>query len=186
VRSVGGGLRGLRKTRGVDDNSGNNLIFASEDSLNRGSDFSRDENSSINLTRGRRSSLVGHLVNGRADFGVTFNAENLELAEEERIEDIMEEGDDSQVMQVESYASPELSVFDALSSGTCRRLDQLDDNVERLWSKLSTKDEASNSLALGKASFTDSVSRLEKDLDQSVLQHSSLLRRAGAVKRLFD
>ena len=27
---------------------------------------------------------------------------------------------------------------------------------------------------------------LEKDLDQSVVQHSSLLRRAGAVKKLFD
>merc|ERR1719282_739115 len=131
---------------GVDDNSGHNLIYASEDNLNGGSDFSRDENASINLTRGQRSSLVGHLVNGRADFGVTFNAENLEPAEEKRIEDNMEEGDDSQDMQVESDASAELSVFDALSSGTCRRLDQLDDNVERLWSKLSTKDEASNSL----------------------------------------
>ena len=36
------------------------------------------------------------------------------------------------------------------------------------------------------ASFSESVSRLEKELDQSVLQHSSLLHRAGAVKRLFD
>jgi len=171
---------------GVDDNSGHNLIFASEDNLNRGSDFSRDKNASINLTRGQRSSLVGHLVNGRADFGVTYNTDNLGFAEERSIEDNLEGGDDSHDMQVESDASAEVSVYDALSSGTCRRLDLLDDNVERLWSKLSTKDEASNSLALGKASFTDSVSRLEKDLDQSVLQHSSLLRRAGAVKRLFD
>merc|ERR1719318_1947609 len=156
---------------GADANSGHNLIFASEDNLDRGSYFSRqgsylcclfpffnffgrDENASINLTRGQRSSLVGHLVNGRADFGVTFNTENLELAEEKSIEDNLEGGDDSQDMQVESDASAEISVYDALSSGTCRRLDQLDDNVERLWSKLSTK-EASNSLALGKASFTD-------------------------------
>jgi len=180
-------LEGAQIDRGgVDDNSGHNLIFASEDNLNKESDFSRDENASINLARGQRSSLVGHLVNGRADFGVTFNTEDLEIAEEKSTEDNMEGGDDSYDMQVESDASAEISVYDALSSGTCRRLDQLDDNVERLWSKLSTKDEASNSLALGKASFTDSVSRLEKDLDQSVVQHSSLLRRAGAVKKLFD
>jgi len=177
-------LEGAQIDRGVDENSG--YIFSSEDNLNRGSAFSRDENASINLTRGQRSSLVGHLVNGRADFGVTYNTDNLGFAEERSIEDNLEGGDDSHDMQVESDASAEVSVYDALSSGTCRRLDLLDDNVERLWSKLSTKDEASNSLALGKASFTDSVSRLEKDLDQSVLQHSSLLRRAGAVKRLFD
>ena len=74
-------------------------------------------------------------MNGRADFGVTFNTENLELAEEKNIEDNLEEGDDSQVMQVddpadcaywlfslqvESDASAEHSVYDALSSGTCR------------------------------------------------------------------
>ena len=41
-------------------------------------------------------------------------------------------------------------------------------------------------LSHAQANFTDSVSRLEKDLDQSVVQHSSLLRRAGAVKKLFD
>ena len=74
-------------------------------------------------------------VNGRPDFGVTFNTEILELAEEKSIEDNMEGGDDSQDMQVdnptvlcamlnssqvESDASAEISVYDALSSGTCR------------------------------------------------------------------
>ena len=74
-------------------------------------------------------------MNGRADFGVTFNTENLELAEEKSIEDNMEGEDDSQDMQVdnptvlcamlnssqvESDASAEISVYDALSSGTCR------------------------------------------------------------------
>ena len=74
-------------------------------------------------------------MNGRSDFGVTFNTENLELAEEKSIEDNMEGGDDSQDMQVddptvlhallispqvESDASAEISVYDALSSGTCR------------------------------------------------------------------
>ena len=38
-----------------------------------------------------------------------------------------------------------------------RRLDHLDENVERLWSKLSTKDEASNSLALGKVIIKTNV-----------------------------
>ena len=43
-------------------------------------------------------------VNGRADFGVTFNTENLELAEEKSMEDNMEGGDDSQDMQVHDPA----------------------------------------------------------------------------------
>ena len=38
-----------------------------------------------------------------------------------------------------------------------RRLDHLDENVERLWSKLSTKDEASKSLALGKVMIKTNV-----------------------------
>ena len=38
-----------------------------------------------------------------------------------------------------------------------RRLDHLDENVERLWSKLYTKDEASNSLALGKVIIKTNV-----------------------------
>ena len=74
-------------------------------------------------------------VNGRADFGVTFNTEDLEIAEEKSTEDNMEGGDDSYDMQVddptvlrallnspqvESDASAEISVYDALSSGTCR------------------------------------------------------------------
>ena len=74
-------------------------------------------------------------MNGRADFGVTFNTDNRELAEEISIEDNMEGEDDSQNMQVddpadcaywlfslqvESDASAEHSVYDALSSGTCR------------------------------------------------------------------
>ena len=72
----------------------------------------------------------------RADFGVTFNTDNFVFAEEKSIEDNMEGGDDSHDMQVdgptvlrallnspqvESDASAEISVYDALSSGTCRR-----------------------------------------------------------------
>ena len=43
-------------------------------------------------------------VNGRADFGVTFNTENPELAEGKGIEDNMEGGDESQDMQVDGPA----------------------------------------------------------------------------------
>ena len=75
-------------------------------------------------------------MNGRADFGVTYNTDNLGFAEERSIEDNLEGGDDSHDMQVddpivmrfallnspqvESDASAEVSVYDALSSGTCR------------------------------------------------------------------
>ena len=54
-------------------------------------------------------------VNGRADFGVTFNTENLELAEEKSIEVNMEGGDDSQDMQVDDPA--DLRALVILTSG---------------------------------------------------------------------
>ena len=49
-----------------------------------------------------------------------------------------------------------------------RRLDLLDDNVERLWSKLSTKDEASNSLALGKVGIT-TQNKIFKKTSKSII-----------------
>ena len=54
-------------------------------------------------------------VKGRADFGVTFNTENLELAEEKSVEDNMEGGDDSQDMQVHDPA--DLRVLVIFTSG---------------------------------------------------------------------
>ena len=54
-------------------------------------------------------------VNGRADFGVTFNTENLELAEEKSVEDNMEGGDDSHDMQVDDPAVMRVLVI--LTSG---------------------------------------------------------------------
>ena len=54
-------------------------------------------------------------VNGKADFGVTFNTDNRELAEEISIEDNMEGGDDSQNMQVDDPA--DLRVLVIFTSG---------------------------------------------------------------------
>ena len=54
-------------------------------------------------------------MNGRADFGVTFNTDNRELAEEISIEDNMEGEDDSQNMQVDDPA--DLRVFVIFTSG---------------------------------------------------------------------
>ena len=54
-------------------------------------------------------------MNGRADFGVTFNTDNRELAEEISIEDNMEGGDDSQNMQVDDPA--DLRALVILTSG---------------------------------------------------------------------
>ena len=54
-------------------------------------------------------------MNGRADFGVTFNTDNCELAEEISIEDNMEGGDDSQNMQV--YDLADLRVLVIFASG---------------------------------------------------------------------
>ena len=54
-------------------------------------------------------------MNGRADFGVTFSTENLELAEDKSIEDNMEGGDNSQDMQVDDLA--DLRALVILTSG---------------------------------------------------------------------
>ena len=62
-------------------------------------------------------------MNGRADFGVTFNTDNRELAEEISIEDNMEGEDDSQNMQVDDPA--DLRALVILTSGweRCLRWD---------------------------------------------------------------
>ena len=56
-------------------------------------------------------------------------------------------------------APNEYAIFVPHYQSLNRRLDHLDENVERLWSKLSTKDEASNSLALGKVIILTCVYR---------------------------
>jgi hypothetical protein len=66
-----------------------------------------------------------------------------------------------------------------------RRLEDLDEKLEGFWSKLSVEQNTVDSLMQEQAQFSLSVSRLERDLDQSALRHSCLLSRAGAVKRLF-
>ena len=53
--------------------------------------------------------------------------------------------------------APSQAIFVPHYQSLNRRLDHLDENVERLWSKLSTKDEASNSLALGKVIIKTNV-----------------------------
>lgn len=86
-------------------------------------------------------------------------------------------------MMEDSHTESELSIP---SSGTCRRLEELDVKVQGLWGKLSGKDFGRDSLFHGQEQFHESVLRLERDLDQSVMQHSELVAKVGVAKRLFE
>ena len=62
-------------------------------------------------------------MNGRADFGVTFNTDNREIAEEISIEDNMEGGDDSQNMQVNDPADMDVLIIFTSGWERCLRWD---------------------------------------------------------------
>ena len=86
-------------------------------------------------------------------------------------------------MMEDSTPGSELSIP---SSGTCRRLEELDVKVQGLWGKLSGKEFQGDSLFHGQAQFHESVLRMERDLDQSVMQHTELVAKVGVAKRLFE
>ena len=78
------------------------------------------------------------------------------------------------------------SEYSRASSGTYRRLEELDVKVQGLWNKLQAEDNRCSDLQNKQTHFNDSVLRLERDLDESVIQHSELVTKVGVVKRLFE
>merc|ERR1712142_870510 len=74
-----------------------------------------------------------------------------------------------------------------VSSDTCTRLDELDNKVRSLWTKLSTRDETFEEFKSEKKEmFTKSVDRLKIDLTESVDHHNKFLTKVSVAKKLFS
>ena len=90
-----------------------------------------------------------------------------------------------------------------VSSDTCMRLEELDNKVQTLWQKLSTKDEdyekfVSNTqvcisdsftkdyLLLFQSQFTCSVSKIKNDVKESIEHQSRFMNQVRVAKQLFN
>ena len=87
-----------------------------------------------------------------------------------------------------SLASTDASRDDIdVSSDTCTRLDELDNKVRSLWTKLSTKDESFEVFKSDKKDkFTNSVNKLKEDLSESIQHHNKFLKQVNVAKKLFS
>jgi len=74
-----------------------------------------------------------------------------------------------------------------VSSDTCMRLEELDNKVRSLWTKLSTRDESFEEFKSDrKQEFSNSVSRLKEDLSDSIQHHNKFLAQVSVAKKLFS
>merc|ERR1712142_104831 len=103
-------------------------------------------------------------------------------------------GDDKQMSRY-SNADSSMAASEAsrsrdaidVSSDTCTRLDELNNKVRSLWTKLSTRDETFEEFKSDKKEmFTKSVDRLKIDLSESVDHHNKFLTKVSVAKKLFS
>merc|ERR1712179_898718 len=73
-----------------------------------------------------------------------------------------------------------------VSAGTMARAEELDSKVREMWTRLSCRDETLDQLENDQCmKFTNSVSRLETDLNESILHHNRFLGQVSVAKKLF-
>merc|ERR1712025_742076 len=103
-------------------------------------------------------------------------------------------GDDKQMSRY-SNADSSMAASEAsrsrdaidVSSDTCTRLDELDNKVRSLWTKLSTRDETFEEFKSDKKEmFSKSVDRLKIDLSESIQHHNKFLTQVSVAKKLFS
>ena len=186
-------------------NEGVNFDEATEDFLDKVSAVSRDQNVTVNLKLtvkksrvsnildqsgincGRNSlktltaedSFINRLDDAYEEFPEVFDDEDsTDLAEDMSTEDI---DDSTSNIEDSNMSEKEYDV----SAGTMARAEELDIKVRELWTRLSTRDETFEDLKNDRLNFTTSVSRLESDLNQSILQHNRFLDQVSVAKKLF-
>eukprot|EP00092_Neocalanus_flemingeri_P028126 GFUD01030546.1.p1 GENE.GFUD01030546.1~~GFUD01030546.1.p1 ORF type:complete len:675 (-),score=159.15 GFUD01030546.1:69-2093(-) len=72
-----------------------------------------------------------------------------------------------------------------VSSDTYLRLEELDNKVKSMWSKLSNREESFEEFKSDKK-FSNSVSKLTEDLSESIQQHNKFLTQVNVAKKLFS
>jgi len=186
-------------------NEGVNFDEATEDFLDKVSAVSRDQNVTVNLkltvkksrvsnildqsgincgknrlkTLTAEDSFINRLDDAYEEFPEVFDDEDsTDLAEDMSTEDI---DDSTSNIEDSNMSEKEYDV----SAGTMARAEELDIKVRELWTRLSTRDETFEDLKNDRLNFTTSVSRLESDLNQSILQHNRFLDQVSVAKKLF-
>ena len=170
----------LRSGIGSRKESRGDFVSVTDDIMDR--NVSVDLKVTMRNTR-RSSSLRGGVISVGESNGSFTASLHTEIIDDVFL-DLME--DDESCLGDNSVSTTGCSEYSRPSSGTYRRLEELDLKVQGLWNKLSTKDDLCDDLVHKQAHFNDSVLRLERELDESVVQHSELITKVSVVKRLFE
>jgi len=114
---------------------------------------------------------------------------------EDFLDDVFDDNNDSQgskkprssqgsMSSVNTEASK--SEYD-VSSDTCMRLEELDNKVQAMWQKLSTKDDDYEKfISNTQSKFTSSVSKIKNDVQESLEHQSRFINQVRVAKQLFN
>ena len=189
-------------------NEGVNFDEATEDFLDKVSAVSKDQNVTVNLKlmvkKSRVSSILDQStanVSPRNTLKTLTNEEKSIVTGrlEESIDEYPDEVFDNLVdfdeeMSVEENDDPVDIIEDSnmsensydVSVGTMARAEELDTKVREMWTKLSCRDQTFDQLENDECiKFTHSVSRLETDLNESILHHNRFMGQVSVAKKLF-
>jgi len=195
-------LRGVSEKSNV-ANEGVNFDEATEDFLDKVSAVSKEQNVTVNLKLTVKKSRVSNILDqstaqSRRNSLKTLTAENSFITRVDESNEEYPEVFDNQVdfpedMSMEDIEDVPSIIEDSnisedgydVSAGTMARAEELDLKVRDLWTRLSTRDETFDELRNDRIKFTSSVSRLENDLNESILQHNRFLDQVSVAKKLF-
>jgi len=182
---------------------GVNFDEATEDFLEKVSAVSKDQNVTVNLKVTVKKSRVSNILEQSTRNSFQRNELKTLTAEEsimgnpgESFDEYPEVFDNltdfAGDMSVDEYEDLTNSVqasdvsadeYD-VSAGTIARAEELDMKVKEMWTRLSTRDQTVDEFNQC-MKFTHSVSRLETDLNDSILQHNRFMDQVSVAKKLF-
>lgn len=189
-------------------NEGVNFDEATEDFLDKVSAVSKDQNVTVNLKLMVKKSRVSNVLENSTRISSPRNAlETLtnedKLVVNSRLEESIDEYPDEvfnnsidfdEDMSVEDNEDPVDIIEDSnmsenaydVSAGTMARAEELDSKVREMWTRLSCRDQTLDKVENDQCiKFTNSVSRLETDLNESILHHNRFMGQVCVAKKLF-
>jgi len=183
-------------------NEGVNFDEATEDFLDKVSAVSKDQNVTVNLKLMVKKSRVSNVLENSTRISSPRNALET-LTNEDRLEESIDEYPDEvfnnsidfdEDMSVEDNEDPVDIIEDSnmsenaydVSAGTMARAEELDSKVREMWTRLSCRDQTLDKVENDQCiKFTNSVSRLETDLNESILHHNRFMGQVCVAKKLF-
>jgi len=189
-------------------NEGVNFDEATEDFLDKVSAVSKDQNVTVNLKLLVKKSRVSNILDQSTRNSSSRNTLKTLTNEDknivnsrldESIDEYPDEVFDNSIdfdenMSVEDNDDPVDIIEDSnmsenaydVSAGTMARAEELDSKVREMWTRLSCRDQTFDQLENDQCmKFTNSVSRLETDLNESILHHNRFMGQVSVAKKLF-